>query len=125
MRAVRRWARGLPRPHTLRARLTVGLVVLLAVSCAAVGVAVVIELNGFLTGRLDEQLSEAGPRFPASLEHSGVLPDDLPRRETTRPGESSSATSAATPADRPPAPSGPGCWTARSRTRRWSAAQEP
>lgn len=78
MRAVRRWARGLPRPHTLRARLTVGLVVLLAVSCAAVGVAVVIELNGFLTGRLDEQLSEAGPRFPASLEHSGVLPDDLP-----------------------------------------------
>ncbi|WP_432193226.1 sensor histidine kinase [Streptomyces sp. bgisy027] len=76
MRAVRRWARGLPRPHTLRGRLTVGLVVLLAVSCAAVGVAVVIELNGFLTRRLDEQLTEAGPRFPASLEHSGVLPDD-------------------------------------------------
>ncbi|MEV5909088.1 sensor histidine kinase [Streptomyces chartreusis] len=76
MSAVRRWARGLPRPHTLRGRLTVGLVVLLAVSCAAVGVAVVIELNGFLTRRLDEQLTEAGPRFPASLEHSGVLPDD-------------------------------------------------
>ncbi|WP_053748686.1 sensor histidine kinase [Streptomyces sp. MMG1533] len=71
-----RWARRLPRPHTLRARLTVGLVVLLAVSCAAVGVAAVIELNGFLINRLDEQLGEVGTRFPASLEHGGRLPDD-------------------------------------------------
>jgi two-component system OmpR family sensor kinase len=66
----------LPRPHTLRARLTAGLVVLLAVSCAAVGVAAVVELNGFLTGRLDQQLREAGVRFPASLEHGGILPSD-------------------------------------------------
>lgn len=66
----------LPRPHTLRARLTAGLVVLLAVSCAAVGVAAVVELNGFLTGRLDQQLREAGVRFPASLEHGGTLPSD-------------------------------------------------
>jgi len=65
-----------PRPHTLRARLTVGLVVLLAVSCAAVGVAAVVELNGFLTGRLDEQLRETGVRFPASLEHGGIRPSD-------------------------------------------------
>ncbi|WSQ14569.1 HAMP domain-containing histidine kinase [Streptomyces sp. NBC_01231] len=73
---MRRW---LPRPswpHTLRARLTVGLVVLLAVSCAAVGVAAVVELNGFLTGRLDQQLRETGARFPASLEHGGSLPSD-------------------------------------------------
>jgi two-component system OmpR family sensor kinase len=66
----------LPRPRTLRARLIVGLVVLLAVSCAAVGVAAVVELNGFLTSRLDEQLTQAGSRFPASLEHGGTLPDD-------------------------------------------------
>jgi two-component system OmpR family sensor kinase len=66
----------LPLPRTLRARLTVGLVVLLAISCAAVGVAAVIELNGFLTSRLDEQLGEVGPRFAASLEHDGRLPDD-------------------------------------------------
>ncbi|MPY56038.1 sensor histidine kinase [Streptomyces spongiae] len=66
----------LPRPHTLRARLTAGLVVLLAVSCAAVGVAAVVELNGFLTGRLDQQLRDAGARFPASLEHGGNLPSD-------------------------------------------------
>ncbi|MEU8577586.1 sensor histidine kinase [Streptomyces asoensis] len=65
----------MPRPRTLRARLTAGLVVLLAVSCAAVGVAAVVELNGFLTGRLDQQLRETGVRFPASLEH-GARPSD-------------------------------------------------
>ncbi|MET9455963.1 HAMP domain-containing sensor histidine kinase [Streptomyces canus] len=57
------------RPHTLRARLTLGLLVLLAVSCAAVGLAAVVELNGFLTSRLDEQLTETGNRFAVSLEH--------------------------------------------------------
>ncbi|MFJ3305611.1 sensor histidine kinase [Streptomyces sp. NPDC086549] len=70
------WLRRLPRPRTLRARLTVGLVVLLAVSCAAVGLAAVVELSGFLTQRLDEQLVQVGTRFPASLEHNGRLPDD-------------------------------------------------
>lgn len=59
------------RPHTLRARLTLGLLVLLAVSCAAVGLAAVVELNGFLTSRLDEQLTETGNRFAVSLEHKG------------------------------------------------------
>ncbi|MFE9451376.1 sensor histidine kinase [Streptomyces sp. NPDC006739] len=68
--------RRLPRPRTLRSRLTVGLVVLLAVSCAAVGLAAVVELNGFLTQRLDQQLSQVGTRFPESLEHKGKLPDD-------------------------------------------------
>ncbi|MEW2559700.1 sensor histidine kinase [Streptomyces griseorubiginosus] len=60
-----------PWPHTLRARLTLGLVVLLAVSCAAVGGAAVLGLRGFLTSRLDEQLTEAGNRFAVSLEHRG------------------------------------------------------
>ncbi|MFF8596186.1 ATP-binding protein [Streptomyces sp. NPDC015220] len=64
-----RWRGRLPWPRTLRARLTAGLVVLLAVSCAAVGVAAVVELNGFLTGRLDQQLQQAGTGFPQSLEH--------------------------------------------------------
>ncbi|ANP53978.1 two-component system OmpR family sensor kinase [Streptomyces griseochromogenes] len=68
--------RRLPRPRTLRARLTFGLVVLLAVSCAAVGLAAVVELNGFLTQRLDEQLVQVGTRFPESLEHNGSVPDD-------------------------------------------------
>ncbi|MFF9130839.1 sensor histidine kinase [Streptomyces sp. NPDC014806] len=65
-----------PWPRTLRARLTAGLVVLLAISCAAVGVAAVIELNGFLTRRVDQQLTDVGSRFPASLEHAGQKPDD-------------------------------------------------
>nr|WP_262413323.1 ATP-binding protein [Streptomyces acidipaludis] len=56
-------------PRTLRARLTCGLVVLLAVSCAAVGIAAVLGLRAFLTERVDQQLAEAGGRFPASLEH--------------------------------------------------------
>ncbi|MFI6437994.1 sensor histidine kinase [Streptomyces sp. NPDC050759] len=64
------------RPHTLRARLTLGLLVLLAVSCAAVGLAAVLELNGFLTSRLDEQLTEAGNRFAVSLEHKQDLKKD-------------------------------------------------
>ncbi|WP_181804323.1 sensor histidine kinase [Streptomyces shenzhenensis] len=68
--------RHLPRPRTLRARLTTGLVVLLAVSCAAVGVAAVIELNGFLTGRLDQQLQQTGASFPQSLEHGQFRPSD-------------------------------------------------
>ncbi|MER6330326.1 sensor histidine kinase [Streptomyces sp. NPDC001034] len=66
----------LPRFRTLRARLTFGLVVLLAVSCAAVGLAAVVELNGFLTQRLDEQLAQVGTRFPESLEHHNKPPDD-------------------------------------------------
>ncbi|MCX3062511.1 sensor histidine kinase [Streptomyces beihaiensis] len=69
-----RWRR--PRFHTMRARLTAGLVVLLAVSCAAVGIAAVLQLGGFLTERLDQQLRTAGTTFPASLEHPGARPTD-------------------------------------------------
>ncbi|MEU8591044.1 HAMP domain-containing sensor histidine kinase [Streptomyces sp. NPDC048664] len=68
--------RRLPWPRTLRGRLTAGLVVLLAVSCAAVGLAAVVELDGSLTQRLDQQLTQTGTRFPESLEHHGRLTDD-------------------------------------------------
>jgi two-component system, OmpR family, sensor kinase len=61
-------------PHTLRARLTSGLVVLLAAACAAVGVATVLELEGFLVRRLDQQLASADGRFPATLV-PGTHPD--------------------------------------------------
>jgi two-component system OmpR family sensor kinase len=44
-------------------------VVLLALSCAAVGAAAVLTLRSYLTGQLDQQLAAAGGRFPASLEH--------------------------------------------------------
>ncbi|WP_055493006.1 cell wall metabolism sensor histidine kinase WalK [Streptomyces sp. TP-A0356] len=68
--------RRLPRPRTLRGRLIAGLVVLLAISCAAVGVAAVLELDGFLTRRLDQQLQTTGTSFPQSLEHGTAKPSD-------------------------------------------------
>jgi two-component system OmpR family sensor kinase len=55
--------------RTLRGRLIAGLLVLLAASCAAVGVGTVLALRGFLTARLDQQLIADNGRFPASLEH--------------------------------------------------------
>ncbi|MFD8568113.1 sensor histidine kinase [Streptomyces sp. NPDC059639] len=64
-----RWPRA---PRTLRGRLTAGLVVLLAVSCAAVGIVAVLQLGGFLTSRLDQQLRDAGSTYPASIEHRGT-----------------------------------------------------
>ncbi|NUU23507.1 MAG: HAMP domain-containing histidine kinase [Streptomycetaceae bacterium] len=59
-----------PRPpRSLRGRLSAGLVLLLALACAAVGVATALELEGFLVGRLDQQLTASGGRFAASQEH--------------------------------------------------------
>jgi len=63
------------RPFTLRSRISVGLVVLLALSCAAVGVAAVFTLRSSLVERLDQQLVAGGGRFPASLEHHAPEPD--------------------------------------------------
>jgi two-component system OmpR family sensor kinase len=77
----------LPRPRTLRARLTAGLVVLLAISCAAVGVAAVVELNGFLTRRLDQQIQQAGAAFPQSLEHGTYQPSKPSDRDGDEHGD--------------------------------------
>ncbi|MEV5571645.1 ATP-binding protein, partial [Spirillospora sp. NPDC052269] len=56
-------------PRTLRARLTLGLVALLAFCCLAVGFSTVTALRGFLVGRVDEQIVALGARLPAGLEH--------------------------------------------------------
>lgn len=55
-------------PRSLRARLTLGLVVLLAVSCATVGLAATTALERFLVRQLDQQLTTVGNHFPASLD---------------------------------------------------------
>ncbi|GAA1301019.1 sensor histidine kinase [Streptomyces javensis] len=73
-RPLTRWLCWWP-PRTLRARLTAGLVVLLAVASLAVGLTTVFALEGFLVRRLDQQLTAAGGRFPASLEHGERHPD--------------------------------------------------
>ncbi|WP_248961644.1 sensor histidine kinase [Sphaerisporangium perillae] len=57
------------RPYTLRARLVAGVLVLLALAFAAIGVATSIALEGFMVGRLDQQLSMTVGKFAASLEH--------------------------------------------------------
>ncbi|MEV6148726.1 HAMP domain-containing sensor histidine kinase [Nonomuraea sp. NPDC052129] len=56
-------------PRTLRARLIAGLLILLALSCAAVGVATSVAMDRFLLARVDQQIAADGPRFAASLEH--------------------------------------------------------
>ncbi|MGW9172328.1 sensor histidine kinase [Streptomyces decoyicus] len=60
-----------PALRSLRARLTLGLVALLALSCLAVGVATTAALEGFLVRRLDQQLTAIGGHFPASLDPAG------------------------------------------------------
>lgn len=56
------------RPRTLRAKLTWGLVVLLALSCATVGMTSVFALRSYLTSQLDHQLADSGCLFPSSLQ---------------------------------------------------------
>lgn len=70
-----------PLPHTLRGQLTAGLVLLLAVASAAVGITTVLALRGFLIGRLDQQLDSSGGRFAVSLEHE-ARPDADNRADT-------------------------------------------
>lgn len=65
--AWRRWLAG----RTLRARLIAGLLLLLLLACAAVGLTTTIALRGFLVTRLDQQLSSAAQFYSVNLEHSG------------------------------------------------------
>ncbi|WP_033212653.1 sensor histidine kinase [Kitasatospora phosalacinea] len=66
---MRRPAPRVPAPRTLRARLVAGVLVLLVLICAGVGLATCEALRHFLVDRLDQQLSAAGGRYATSLEH--------------------------------------------------------
>src|SRR3954468_10592477 len=57
-----------PRSWSLRARLLVTQVILLAVVCAGIGVATEFALQRFLMHQLDQQLIEAGRRSAAIFE---------------------------------------------------------
>jgi two-component system, OmpR family, sensor kinase len=65
-------------PRSLRARLISGLLVLLALACATVGIATTVALHGFLVSKVDQQLVQSGVRYAQSLEHpdAGGLPGD-------------------------------------------------
>jgi two-component system, OmpR family, sensor kinase len=54
---------------TLRGRLIAGLLALLAVACAAVGIVTFVSLHGYLLSQLDQQLAQASHRYQACLGH--------------------------------------------------------
>jgi two-component system, OmpR family, sensor kinase len=71
--------------RTLRGRLIAGLLALLAVACAGVGLVTYIALRGFLFHGLDEQLSAASTRYVGCVQNKGGPPpppdyDDAPPR---------------------------------------------
>ncbi|GAA1376191.1 sensor histidine kinase [Streptomyces beijiangensis] len=74
-------------PRTLRGQLTAGLVTLLALACLAVGITTALALQGFLIGRVDDQLTASGGKFAASLEHE-ARPDGDNRPDTRGQAES-------------------------------------
>src|SRR5262245_6676635 len=55
--------------RTLRGRLIAGLLALLAVTCAAVGLVTFVSLHGYLLNQLDQQLVQASDRYQACLSH--------------------------------------------------------
>ncbi|MDQ1636200.1 MAG: two-component system, OmpR family, sensor kinase [Frankiaceae bacterium] len=69
------------RPWSLRVRLLVSLIGLLAVVCLVVGVATELALRSFLLGRLDAQLAAAGGRSAMAVQEP---PDG--DRDSFRPG---------------------------------------
>jgi two-component system OmpR family sensor kinase len=69
---IRRPRLGQLRPRTLRAKLTWGTVVLLALSSAAIGLGATFALRGYLVRQLDSQLTSVGCHFSASLGQSGA-----------------------------------------------------
>ncbi|MFG1793058.1 sensor histidine kinase [Nocardia sp. NPDC049149] len=80
----RSWLR---RPWSLRARLLVGQVMLLAVVCAGIGVATELALQQFLTSRLDSQLTDVIQRTAHDFTHDpGPPPGDPPMGPVTGPG---------------------------------------
>jgi two-component system OmpR family sensor kinase len=99
---VRSWLAG----RTLRGRLIAGLVTLLFVACAAVGVVTYLSLHTFLIGQLDDQLQAASMRFTGCVNGppgqppgtNGPDPDDQPRSPSlcaNTPGQAQATFSAA------------------------------
>ena len=64
----------IPLPRTLRGRLIAGLVALLAVACACVGLVTYLALRGFLFDSLDQQLNVASQRYSACMQHQDGPP---------------------------------------------------
>jgi len=68
-------------PRTLRGRLIAGLLALLAVACAAVGITTYVALHKALMSQLDQQLSAVNMRYGTCLESGPVQHDGQPQAE--------------------------------------------
>jgi len=77
-----RWLAG----RTLRSRLIGGLVALLALSCALVGVVTYIAVRGFLFHQLGQDLAEASARYRNCIERRGPPPPTSPARDDNANG---------------------------------------
>jgi two-component system OmpR family sensor kinase len=75
--------RGWLASRTLRGRLIAGLLVLLALACAAVGLVTYLVLHQTLLNQLDKQLTLAGGRYAQCMEHAQGNAD----QDTGRPGQ--------------------------------------
>ena len=62
--------------YTLRTKLVALLIALFTIGFLLVALATTFELRGFLTDRLDQQLSAAGTRYAADLEHGDADADN-------------------------------------------------
>jgi two-component system, OmpR family, sensor kinase len=80
---LRRWLAG----RTLRGRLITGLVALLAVACAVVGVVTYLALRQSLVNQIDRQLTAAGGRYASCMEANDAIER---AREAQQDGESGS-----------------------------------
>ena len=75
-----------PRGWSLRTRLLVTLIALLAVVCAAIGLATEFALQRFLMNQLDEQVVEAGNRSAVIFEFGPPPPPGMGRPDRRPPG---------------------------------------
>jgi two-component system OmpR family sensor kinase len=78
---LRRWLAG----RTLRGRLITGLVALLAVACAVVGIVTYLALRQTLLNQIDRQLTAAGGRYASCMEANDAIER---AREAQQDGES-------------------------------------
>jgi two-component system OmpR family sensor kinase len=96
---LRGWLAG----RTLRGRLIAGLVALLAVACACVGLVTYLALRGFLFSSLDQQLSSARSRYASCVQNQdgpppptapGMPPPSSPQCGDRIPGQAAGTFSA-------------------------------
>jgi two-component system OmpR family sensor kinase len=66
-----------PRSWSLRARLLASQIILLALVCAAIGVATALALQSFLMDQLDDRLAETGRRSTGLFEFGPPPPPDM------------------------------------------------